>query len=198
MGFLNKIDRLRMKGLVLTREEDWQKVIISPTDVAEGIRLGTLQEAESAKLGLKNRSFSGDEGDSLARSIAAKQFEFAIREHGGGTARIVGINEFHDFPDVGQVNARYTFNPGYGMIITDRDQGKVPMILGTGKCPEFYLMGWYIPDYAKQIIYKIHQGRNEDCETEFGFLQEMKDHECCQLNMQMLLPMKWFNKELIK
>jgi hypothetical protein len=187
-----------MKGVRLTSDADWEKVIISPADVAEGVRLGTLQEAESAKLGLKSRSFSGDEGDSLARSIAAKQFEFAIREWGGGTARVVGINEFHDFPDVGQVNARYTFNTGYGMIITDRDQGKVPMILGTGKCPEFYLMGWFIPDYAKQMIYKIHQGRNEDCESEFGFLQEMKEHECCQLNMQMLLPMKWFNKELLK
>lgn len=187
-----------MKGVRLTSDADWEKVILSPADVQEGIRLGTLQEAESAKLGLKDRSFSGDEGDSLARSIAAKQFELAIRQWGGGTARIVGINEFHDFPDVGQVNARYTFNTGYGMIITDRDQGKVPMILGTGKCPEFYLMGWYIPDYAKQIIYKVQQQRTEDCESEFGFLQEMKEHECCQLNMQMLLPMKWFNKELLK
>jgi hypothetical protein len=195
---MNKIQRLRMKGVRLTSEADWEKVIISPKDVAEGIRLGTLQEAESEKLGLRDRSFSGDEGDSLARSIAAKQFEFAIKQWGGGTARVVQINEFHDFPDVGKVNARYTFNTGYGMIITNRDQGKVPMILGTGRCPEFYLMGWFIPDYAKQIIYKIHQGRNEDCESEFGFLQEMKDHECCQLNMQMLMPMWSFNKELLK
>ena len=72
------------------------------------------------------------------------------------------------------------------------------MILGTGTCPTFRLMGWFIPDYAKQIVYKIHQGRAEDCETSFGFLQEMKDHECCQLNMQMLFPMWSFNKELIK
>ncbi len=187
-----------MKGVRLTSEADWEKVILTPQEVQAGIDLGTLQETESAKLGLKTRSFSGDEGDSLARSIAAKQFEFAVRKWGGGTARVVQINEFHDFPDVGEVNCRYTFNAGYGMIITDRDQGKVPMILGTGRCPEFYLMGWFVPDYAKQIIYKIHQGRNDECESEFGFLQEMKDHECCQLNMQMLMPMKWFNKELIK
>lgn len=187
-----------MKGIRLTSETDWEKISLSAQEVQTGIDLGTLQEIESARLGLKDRSFSGDEGDSLARSIAAKQFELAVRKWGGGTARLVQINEFHDFPDVGKINCRYTFNAGYGMIITERDQGKVPMILGTGKCPDFYLMGWFIPDYAKQIIYKIHQGRNDECESEFGFLQEMKEHECCQLNMQMLLPMWSFNKELLK
>lgn len=193
-----KIKRLHMKGIVLTREEDWEDVTISQQEVNEGIQMGTLQEEESKKLGLNDNSFSGDEGDSLARSIAAKQFELAIRRFGGGTARIVGINEFHDFPDVGKVNARYTFNPGYGMILTKRDQGKVPMILGTGKCPHFRLMGWFIPDYARQFIYKVHQNRNEETESDFGFLQNMKDHERCQLNMQMLFPMWSFNKELIK
>ena len=195
---MDKLSRLNMKGVRLTSEADWIDVTINTKDIQEGIRIGTLQEEESKKRGLNDRSFSGDEGDSLARSIAAKQFEFAIREYGGGTARVVQVNEFHDYPDVGQVNARYTFNPGYGMIITNRDQGKVPMILGTGVAPTFRLMGWFIPDYAKQIVYKIHQGRNEACETRFGFLQEMKSHECCQLNMQMLFPMWSFNKELIK
>jgi hypothetical protein len=187
-----------MKGIRLTSEADWVDVTISAQDVQYGIELGTLQEEESKRRGLNDRSFSGDEGESLIRSITAKQFECAIREYGGGTARVVQVNEFHDFPDVGQVNARYTFNPGYGMIITNRDQGKVPMILGTGKSPHFRLMGWFLPDYAKQIVYKIHQGRDENCESQFGFLQNMKDHECCQLNMQMLFPMWTFNKELIK
>ena len=193
-----KLARLNMKGVRLTSEADWIDVTISPQDIQAAIDLGTLQEYESKKNGLNDRSFSGDENDSLARSIAAKQFEYAIREWGGGTARIVQVNEFHDFPDVGQVNARFTFNVGYGLILTDRDQGKVPMILGTGRCPNFRLMGWFIPDYAKQIVYKVHQGRNDECETPWGFLQEMKDHECCQLNMQMLFPIWSFNKELIK
>jgi hypothetical protein len=195
---MNKIQRLRMKGIRLTSEADWIDVTLDAKEIQLGIDLGTLQEEESKRLGLKTRSFSGDEGDSLARSIAAKQAEIAVTQYGGGTARIVGINEFHDFPDVGKVNVRYTFNVGFGMMITDRDQGKVPMILLTGKCPTFRLMGWFIPDYAKQWIYKIHQGRNDECESEFGFLQEMKEHECCQINMQMLLPMWSFNKELIK
>lgn len=187
-----------MIGIRLTTEADWEDVTISAADVQHGIDLGTFQEEESKRNGLRDRSFSGASADSLARSIAAKQFEYAIREYGGGTARVVQVNEFHDYPDVGQVNARYTFNPGYGMIITNRDQGKVPMILGTGKCPTFRLMGWFIPDYAKQIVYKVHQGRDENCPTQFGFLQDMKDHEVCQLNMQMLFPMWSFNKQLIK
>lgn len=195
---MDKIRRLNMKGVRLTTEADWEEVTISSEEIEEGIRLGTLQEEESKKRGLNDRSFSGDEGDSLARSIAAKQAEFAVRRYGGGTARIVQVNEFHDYPDVGGVNVRYTFDKGYGMIITNRDQGKVPMILVTGRCPTFQLMGWHIPDYAKQIVYKVHQGRNADCESSFGFLNEMKDHECCQINMQMLLPMSVFPKVLLK
>ena len=195
---MNYKQRLNMTGIKLTTESDWMEVIISKEEIEEGIRLGTLQENESKKNGLKDRSFSGDNSDSLQRSIAAKQAEFAVRRWGGGTARVVGINEFHDYPDVGSVNVRYTFNPGYGLILTNRDQGKVPMILLTGKSPKFYLMGWYIPDYAKQMVYKIHQGRNDECQTQFGFLQEMKNHEVCQINMQMLMPMWSLNKELVK
>src|ERR1035437_7458002 len=193
-----KIKRLNMKGLVLNNESLWVPVTISEEEVQEGIDLGTLQEEESKRLGLKDRSFSGDEGDSLLRSITAKQFEISIRRWGGGTARVVGINEFHDFADVGQVNARYTFNPGYGLMITNRDQDLVPMILGTGRSPNFKLMGWVIPGYVKQMIYKVHQGRNEECQSQFGFLQEMKSHEAFQVNMQILMPMNSFNKELIK
>lgn len=192
------LKRVELGKVTLTSEEDWVNVRISDEEVKEGIRLGTLQELESKKHGLKDRSFSGDEGDSLLRSITAKQAEFAVRRWGGGTARVVDINEFHDYPDVGQVNVRYTFNSGYGMIITNRDQNKVPMILVTGQSPNFKLMGWFLPAYAKQIIYKVHQGRNEDCQTQFGFLQEMKDHECCQLNMQMLMPMWTLSKDLVK
>ena len=71
---MDKIKRLNMKGVRLTSEADWIDVTISSEEIEEGIRLGTLQEEESKKLGLRDRSFSGDEGDSLSRSIAAKQF----------------------------------------------------------------------------------------------------------------------------
>ncbi len=192
------IKKVDMTGITLTSEADWIKVTISPQEIQLGIEEGTLQEEESKRRGLKDRTFSGDEGTSLDRSIAAKQAEYAVRRFGGGTARVTRVNEFHDFPDVGGANVRYTFNTGYGLIFTNRDQNKVPMILVTGKCPDFYLMGWHAPGYAKQIVYKVHQGRTEDCQVQYGFLQEMKDHEACQVNMQMLMPMAWFPMHLIK
>ena len=70
---MDKIKRLNMKGIRLTSEADWVDVTISAKDIQFGIDIGTLQEEESKKRGLNDRSFSGDEGDSLARSIAAKQ-----------------------------------------------------------------------------------------------------------------------------
>ena len=195
---MDKIKRLNMKGLILNNESQWVPITISPEEVKLGVDMGTLQESESVKLGLKDRSFSGNKNDSLNRSIAAKQAELAVRRFGGNTARVVGINEFHDFADVGQVNVRYTFDVGFGLMITNRDQGLVPMVLVTGKCPDFKLMGWIVPDYMRQMLYKVHQGRNEDCQSEFGFLQEMKEYEAFQVNMQCLLPMKYLNKELVK
>lgn len=190
--------KIDIKGITLNSEEHWIPITISNDEVQEGIEIGMLQESESKKLGLKDNSFSGDEQESLNRSITAKQAEIAVRKWGGGTARIVQVNEFHDHPDVSQVNVRYTFNPGYGLMLTNRDQNSVPMILCTGKSPNFYLMGWIIPSYAKYFVYKVHQGRNEDCESSFGFLQKMKDHEACHIPMQNLLPMSYLNKELVK
>ena len=177
----------------------WITVELNQQEMQKGIDLGELQESESKRLGLKDRSFSGDAADSLRRSILAKQFEIAICKWGGGTARIVGINEFHDYPDVGQVNARFTSNPGYGLMLTVKDQNNVPIILGTGgENGAFKLIGWAIPSFVKQTIFKIHQGRSDGCEVQYGFLNQMKGHEACHLNNQFLLPMRFFNKELIK
>jgi hypothetical protein len=190
--------KLSIKGIILNNESLWESITLDSSEVQQGIELGTLQESESLKLGLKDRSFDGTKEDSLKRSIAAKQFEIAIKKWGGNTAQVIGINQFHDFPDVGKCNARFTFDSGYGLMITNRDQGLVPMILGTGNCPNFKLMGWCVPDFMKQMIYKIHQGRTEDCQTAFGFLQEMKEHEAFHLPMQVLMPMYLLNKDLLK
>jgi len=198
MNTIEKLNRLNVKGRILNNESLWVPVTISEEEVQLGIELGTLQEKESEKLGLKDRSFFGDKSDSLKRSIAAKQFEIAVSRWGGGTAKVIGINQFHDAPDVGQINCRFTFSSDYGLMITNRDQGLVPMVLGTGNCPNFFLMGWCVPDYMRQMIYKVHQGRDEHCQSQFGFLHEMKDHEAFQINMQLLLPMSYFNKDLVK
>lgn len=189
------IKRLNMKGLTLTEQKDWPLVVISPEEVEDAIRIGKIQEEDSKRMGLHDNAFDGGDGKSLARTITSKQAEFAVRRFGGGTARVTQPNEFHDYPDVGQTNVRHVNDPQDGMMIMKRDQGKVPMILVTGSSPNFYLMGWMIPDYAKQIIYRINLGREEPT---FGFLQEMKDHECCTYSKQWLFPMWSFNKDLIK
>jgi hypothetical protein len=198
---MDKIKRLKAKSLELNSPDLWVSVTISQDEIQLGIDMGTLQESESARLGLNDRSFSGDEGDSLARSIAAKQSELAVVRWGGGTAKVIGINQFHDEPDVisvnGGVNVRYTADPGYGLVLTNRDQNLIPMILITGKCPDFKIMGWIIPAFAVQFLYKVHSGRCEDCQSEYGFLQRMKEHERCHINMQSLFPPWSFNKNLI-
>jgi hypothetical protein len=61
--------------------------------------------------------------------------------------------------------------------------------------PNYFLMGWFIPDYAKQFVYRINLGRDEFGD---GFLNEMKPHEACTFSKQWLFPMWSFNKELIK
>lgn len=180
---------------MLTQKEDWSKVTITSEEVEEAILLGKKQENDSKERNLNDNSFDGGGDKSLQRTIASKQAEFAVRKFGGGTARVTQPNEFHDYPDVGQVNVRYVFDPEDGLMIMKKDQGKVPMILVTGNCPDFYLMGWIIPDYAKYIIYRINLGREEPV---VGFLNKMKEHEACTYSKQWLLPMWSFNKELLK
>ena len=197
MKLSNKIlfNRLGVSNIRLTEKTDWVTVTISQEEELEAERIAAIQEADSKKMNLVDNAFDGEDGKSLLRTIASKQAEFAVRRFGGGTARVTQPNEFHDYPDVGQVNVRYVFDSEDGLMIMKRDQGKVPMILVTGKCPDFQLMGWMIPDYAKQIIYRINLGREE---ATFGFLNDMKDHEACTYSKQWLFPMWSFNKELIK
>ena len=189
------IKRLNMKGIRLTEKEDWISVTISQEKVDESIRLATKQELDSKSMGLKDGTFLNSTEQSLYCTIESKGAEFAVQTWGGGTARVTQPNEFHDYPDVGKVNVRHVNDSEDGLMIMKRDQGKVPIVLVTGKMPNFLLMGWIIPDYAKQFIYRINLGRDEQI---FGFLNEMKDHESCTFSKQWLFPMWSFNKELIK
>ncbi len=189
------MNRLNMKGLVLTTKDDWPLVTISNQEIEESIIIGNKQENDSKDMGLKDNSFDGDNGKSLNRTIISKQAEFAVRKFGGGTARVTKPNEFHNYPDVGATNVRYVFDPEDGLMVMKRDQGKVPIILVTGESPNFYLMGWTIPDYAKQVIYRINLGREEPI---VGFLHDMKDHESFTYSKQWLFPMWSFNKDLLK
>lgn len=188
-------ERLSLKGTKLTDKEDWIPVTIPQNLVDLSIKLASKQETDSRDSDLYNNAFMNSEEESLICTTESKGFEYAIHVWGGGTARVTQPNEFHLYPDVGQVNARHVNDPEDGLMIMKKDQGKVPIILGTGKAPHYLLMGWTIPAYAKQFIYRINLGRDEFGD---GFLNEMKDHEACTFSKQWLFPMWSFNKELIK
>lgn len=187
--------RLGMKGLTLTEKTDWIEVVIPQIKVAESIRLAKIQEDESRDSELYDNAFQNSHEESLICTTESKGAEFAVQEWGGGTARVTQPNEFHKYPDVGQVNVRHVNDPEDGLMIMKKDQEKVPIILLTGKMPKYFLMGWFIPAYAKQFIYRINLGREKVGD---GFLNEMKPHEACTFSKQWLFPMWSFNKELIK
>lgn len=188
-------NRLGLKGLTLTDKSDWIEVIIPESKVVESIKLGKIQEDQSRDSELYDHAFQNSREQSLYCTTESKGAEFAVQVWGGGTARVTQPGEFHDYPDVGQVNVRHVNDPEDGLMIMKKDQDKVPIVLTTGKMPKFFLMGWFIPAYAKQFIYRINLGREKLGD---GFLNEMQPHEACTFSKQWLFPMWALNKDLVK
>jgi hypothetical protein len=187
--------RLGIKELILTQESDWIKVIIPDKKQQESFRLAKIQEDDSRENELYDHAFQNSREQSLFCTTESKGAEFAVQEWGGGTARVTQPNEFHSYPDVGQVNVRHINDPEDGLMIMKKDQNKVPLVLVTGKMPEYFLMGWTIPAYAKQYIYRINLGREKLGD---GFLHNMQPHEACTFSKQWLFPMWSLNKDLVK
>lgn len=192
-------DRLGIDKIKLTEDfKDWVEVDLNPQDMAQAEKEARYQETYSREQGFKNNSIDQDFEEGVKRSIRAKQFEYALKQYGGGTARVVKVNEFHDYPDVGSCNARFTFDHQDSLMIMKKDQGQVPLIFGTGKNSTssiFYIMGWVIPDYARQFIYTMNVAREV---PNVGILNNMQPHECCAFSRQWLYPIKILNPELLK
>jgi hypothetical protein len=194
---LNKelFTRLGIKELTLTSKEDWVEIIIPDSKVEESKRLAKIQEDSSRDNELYDHAFLNSREESLMCTTESKAAEFAVQEWGGGTARVTQPNEFHMYPDVGQVNVRHINDAEDSLMIMKKDQNRVPIVLVTGKMPKFYLIGWTIPAYAKQYVYRINLGREELC---YGFLQNMQPHEACTFSKQWLFPMWSLSKDLVK
>jgi hypothetical protein len=188
-------ERLGIKDLRLNDRDSWIEVTIPQAKVDEAIRLGKVQEDESREDELYDNAFQNSPEESLICTTESKGAEFAVQEWGGGTARVTLPGEFHLYPDVGQVNVRHVNDPEDGLMIMKKDQDHVPIILVTGKMPKYYLMGWIIPAWAKQYIYRMNLNREKLGD---GFLYNMKNHEACTFSKQWLFPMWSFKKELIK
>ena len=140
--------RLGLKGLTLTSSTDWVEVTIPESKIIESKRLAKIQEDDSRNHELYDNAFQNSREESLFCTTESKGAEFAVQEWGGGTARVTLPNEFHSYPDVGQVNVRHVNDPEDGLMIMRKDQDKVPIVLVTGKMPTYLLMGWTIPAYA--------------------------------------------------
>ena len=189
-------ERLGLKGLQLTSRDDWIEVIIPQNLVLESKRLAKIQEDDSRDSELYDNAFQNSTEESLICTAESKGAEFAVQVWGGGTARVTQPGEFHLYPDVGQANVRHVNDPEDGLMIMKKDQPRVPIVLVTGKMPVYYLMGWMVPAWVKQYIYRMNVNREDFGD---GFLYRMRDHEACTFSKQWLLPMEpYFNKELIK
>lgn len=188
-------ERLGMKGLRLTDRDTWIEVIIPQDKVDESKRLAKIQEDDSRDSELYDNAFQNTTEESLDCTTQSKGAEFAVQVWGGGTARVTLPGEFHKYPDVGKVNVRHINDPEDGLMIMKKDQPDVPIILVCGKMPKYFLMGWTIPAWAKQYIYRMNLNREKFGD---GFLYNMRNHEACTFSKQWLFPMWSFNKELIK
>jgi len=188
-------ERLGMKNIQLTTKSDWVKVTISAEEVEDAKKIGELQQKQSKDMGCKDNSITKNSELSLHYTVISKQAEFAVKRFGGGTARVTAPGEFHDYPDVGSVNVRYTFDLEDSLMIMKKDQGLVPLVFVGGISPNFLLLGWTIPNYAKYVTYKINCGKEN---FSFGIIHDMRPHEAVCFPKSMLMPMWSINKDLLK
>jgi hypothetical protein len=184
---------------LVTTEADWHPIILKDEYIALAIELGTLQEQQSKERRHNDRSIDKDPVASLRRSIFSKYSEFAVRQWAGDIARVTLPGEFHDVPDCGQVNVRFIGDPEDGLMIQDRDQGELPMVLTTVKDPTFkdktiWLIGWGLTDHLRREFYLINKFRpNKD----WGLIGNMQPHEQFVYPRVMLTAMKWLSQETL-
>lgn len=188
-----------LKNCIVTVEEDWIPVILDDDLDQLSIEQGTLQERQSKQRRLKDRSIDKDPEKSLRRTIGSKRAEYAVHQYFGRIARVTLPGEFHDWPDVGQCNVRFIGDPEDGLMIQDRDQGDLPMILTTSKDPTFsdktiWLVGWGMTDLLRRHFYLINQFRSN---KNWGLIGNMEPHEQFVYPRSMLNPMKTLSKDFM-
>lgn len=185
---------------LVTTEEDWVPVVLDDDLNALAIELGNLQEAQSKERGHNDRAINKDPEASLRHSIWSKRTEFAVHQYFGRVARVTQPGEFHDWPDVGQANVRFIGDPTDGLMIQDRDQGDLPMILTTSKDLEFkdktvWLVGWGMTDLLRRHFVMINQFREN---KNWGLMgNKFEPHEQFIYPRSMLNPMKTLSKEFM-
>lgn len=186
---------------IVTTEEDWEPVVLDPKLEALAVQQGTLQEEQSKQRRLHDRAINKDPAASLRNTIFSKRLEYAIHQHYDYIPRVTLPGEFHDWPDVGQANARFIGDKADGMMVQDRDQGELPMILGTTKDSEFndrtiWLVGWGLTDQLRRNFYLINLARENKNWGKMG--GDFEEHEQFIYPRSMLTPMRFLSEKLMK
>ena len=186
---------------IVTTEEDWVPIVLDSDLEDLSIRQGTLQETQSKQRRLNDRAINKDPEASLRNTIFSKRSEYAVHQYYDRVPRVTLPGEFHDWPDAGQANVRFIGDAADGLMIQDRDQGELPMILTTTKDLTFkdrtiWLIGWGLTDQLRRNFYLINQFRENKNWGRMG--GDFEDHEQFIYPRSMLTPMKFLSEQLMK
>jgi len=180
-------------------EADYLPIRLTTANIREARYLAALQEQQSKEMNLRSHSIDQSPTLSMKNTTFSKYAEYAVRQCAGDIARITQPGEFHDYPDVGQVNVRWVGDIEDSLIIQDRDQGKLPMVFTASKDLTFadetiWLIGWGMTDLLRRNVVLINQFREN---KSWGMFGSMRDHEQCAYPRTMLNPMKTLSKEFV-
>lgn len=191
------MSKFELADLWVTKEADWVPIILPDRYILLAEQEGAFQEEESKRKGLRDRTM--DPGKSLMHTIRSKQAEYAVKYYAGDVARVTKPGDFHNYPDVGQVDVRLILDPEDGLMIQKNDRGDFPMVLTTIKDPTFkdktiWLVGWGITDLLRRHFYMINQFRQMKT---WALIDGMLPHEQFVYPRAMLNPIKTLSKEFI-
>ena len=193
------MSKIVLSELKVTTEDDWVPVKLD-NDLCElAIEMATLQEKQSKERNLNDRAIFKDPALSYKHTLWSKRAEYAVYQWAGRRARVTNPGEFHDYPDVGQVNVRFIGDPTDGLMIQVRDQGNMPMVLVTSKDLSFsdqtlYLIGWGMTDLLRRHYYLINQFREN---KNWGLIGRMEPHEQFVYPRSMLCPILTLSKTFV-
>lgn len=184
---------------LVTSIKDWVPVVLDDDLCNLSIEMGTLQEDQSKQRNLNDRAIDKDPARSLRCTIGSKRAEYAVHQYFDRIPRVTKPGEFHDWPDVGQVNVRFMGDPEDGLMIQERDQGDLPMVLTTSFDPQFkdktiWLVGWGMTDLLRRTFFLVNQFREN---KNWGMIDNMQPHEQFVFPRSMLNPMRTLSKEFV-
>lgn len=184
---------------LVTTEDDWLPIVLRDEYCEKSLEQGALQETQSKQMNLKDRAINKNSQASLYHTVFSKRSEYAIKQWAGDQARVTQPGEFHNYPDVGQVNVRWCGDPQDGLMIQERDQGNLPIVFTVSKDPSFqdktiWLVGWGMTDLLRRHFVLINQFRDN---KNWGIISNMQSHEQFVYPRSMLNPMKTLSKEFV-